>query len=483
MKKPPVVAILGHVDHGKSTLLDTLRKSSITKGEAGLPCVTAGEAGGITQSIGAYQLKTAAAEYTFIDTPGHEAFAKMRARGADVADVALLVVAADDGVKPQTLEALEHIKLAETPMIVVINKIDLPEANPTQVKTQLTKKGVLLEGFGGTVPVVEISAKTGKNLPELLEMIGLVYEMSEDTEGDARAPLVAAVIESKRDVQVGPVANVIIKKGKISIGDRVYCNELEAKVRALVDDNGKKVEIRLPGQPVQIIGFDEVVPIGAVITSIKIQNMETQKHKKDTKTQNTEGAIRNYILKADSQGTLQALVENVKAGVIVHSGVGEVTESDVLLAVSTKSVIIGFRVKDSVAAIKLAEHDGIKILVGEVIYQLLEDMEKLAKEKQSLDIILGRAKIVKIFKIGEQEIAGCIVEKGKLSTGDLVRVVQGDRIEGEGEIVQLKYRAQELMVAKANEECGILLSGEGGNKLKFGEGDVIVAYRKELNDE
>lgn len=480
MKKPPVIAILGHVDHGKSTLLDALRKSS-TKGLApDKSDITAGEAGGITQTIGAYQLKADTAEYTFIDTPGHEAFAKMRARGARVADIAILVVAADDGVKPQTLEALGHIQAAKTPMIVAINKIDTSEANADKVKAQLTEKGVLLEGRGGTVPVVEISARTGKNLPELLEMIGLVYEMSENTEGDENAPLAAAVIESKRNAQVGPVVNVIIKKGKISVGDRVYCNELEARVRALVDENGKKVEVRLPGQPVQIVGFKEVLPIGSVISGVP-QRHASQSH--GLHPQKNPGTFKNYILKADSQGTLQALVENIKTGVIVHSGVGEITESDVLLAVSTKSAIIGFRVKPSAAAIKLAEHDGIGILTGEIIYRLAADMEKMSEEKRNLDVELGRAKIVKLFKIGEQEIAGCIVEKGKLTVGDLARALRGKEIAGEGEISQLKYRAEEITAAKANEECGVLLSAGEGKKLKFGEGDVIVAYRKGLNNE
>lgn len=466
MKKAPVIAVLGHVDHGKSTLLDTLRKSNITGGEAG----------GITQSIGAYQLKKGTTEYTFIDTPGHEAFAKMRARGAEIADMALLVIAADDGVKPQTQEALQHIQAAKTPMIVVINKIDLTGAKPDQVKKQLAERGVLLEGFGGTIPTVEISAKSGKNLSELLEMIELVYEMSENTEADEKAALIAAVIESRRDTQVGPIVSVIIKKGKISIGDRLYCGEMEAKVRALVDENGKKVKMRLPGQPGQVVGFKEVVPVGSVITSEKAENGE-EGHREFK--ENTE-SDRRYILKGDSQGTLQALRENLKKGTIVYSGVGEISESDVLLAVSTKSIIIGFRVKPLKAAVKLAEHDGVKILTGEIIYRLLTDIEEAVLKKQNLDMELGRARIVKLFEIEGKEIAGCVVEKGKLTPGDTVKIMKDEEITGEGQIERLKCRAREVAVAKAGEECGVLMSAGEGRRLKFGEGDVIVAYRKGL---
>ncbi len=484
--RPPIIAILGHVDHGKTTLLDALRQTSLA----------AAEPGGITQTIGAFKVQSTINNQqltiTFIDTPGHEAFSKMRSRGANVADIALLVVAADGGVKPQTLESLSIIKSAQIPFIVVINKIDLDNANPQNVKTELAKHDCPVEGFGGTIPVVEISAKTGKNLPELLEMISLVWQLQQSSlqsPVSSLQQLEAPVIDSRLDPHSGPIANVIIRQGTLRLGDQIAAGAIAGKVKSLTGDLGQRLKQALPGDPVQVLGLKSVPPVGSVLThpdnrQSTIDNRQSTISNHQSTIDNQQLAITNVILKADSVATLETLQDSIASlpgskFSVVASGIGDITESDILMAASSNANIIGFRVKISKKRQQLAKNENVLIIADNIIYRLLERLTLLQKpEETKLPPETGRAKIIKIFTVKGVEIAGCIVESGKLEVGNSVFLFKDNIRLGPARVKQLKSRSDNIKEAKVGTECGVLLEPEsGGQKLKLSEGQDIIAYQ------
>lgn len=451
--RPPVVTVMGHVDHGKTTLLDQIRKTS----------VAVKEYGEITQHIGAYQVEVNGRKITFIDTPGHEAFAKMRRRGAQVTDLVVLVVAADDGVMPQTLESLEHIKEAKLPFIVAINKIDLPSANIERVKKQLVQKGVLLEGMGGDVVWVAISGKTGQGIGELLEMIQLMAEMAE-LKAEPSGPLKLAVIESRLDKARGPVATVIVQNGTLKVGKVIEVAGIKSKVRAMFNDQGKSVEEAGPATPVEILGLEKVPEIGEVFGERKAPHLEGENLK--------------IVLKADMSGSLEAILENLSPKVeVIEKGVGGISESDVLLAKTLGAILVGFNLKTSAGLQKLAEEEKVKVKTYRLIYELLEDLEKeitqLGKPKVGEEI-LGKAQIIAEFPYNKQRILGCRVIEGRVSRNDNVKIIRDDQEIGRSKIKSLKYLKEFIAKAERGRECGVLLEP----LLDFSPGDVLISYRQ-----
>jgi len=467
MFRPPIVVILGHVDHGKTTLLDALRPGSSS--------VTKTEIGGITQSIGAYQAKLGDKILTLIDTPGHAAFAKMRSGGAKIADVAVLVVAADDGVMPQTIEALDHIKNASVPLVVAVNKIDAPGANIDRIKAQLAEHECLVEGYGGSVPMVSISAKQKTNLNELLEMIVLVYELN-GKEALPDAPLKAPIIDSRLDRRIGPLVSVIVQEGILKIGQQIFAGTANGKIRALKNDLGQNIQTCLPGQPAQIQGFKQVPPIGATVVDQPLpvgtdsgQSIEAIA-KKITEDQ------KSFILRADSRGTLEALTGILPPkSVIISKNVGDVTESDVLLAESGNSVILAFRAEVPLSVKELAKPKNIRIFSGQIIYQLAEIIETLKEPIVTVETELGQALIVKIFQVGELKIAGCKVEKGRISVGNTVKIILGGQ-RRDGIIKSVKKANSDVSFAAAGEECGLLIIPKDGQNLSLSPQNVIIAF-------
>jgi len=467
MFRPPIVVILGHVDHGKTTLLDALRpgSSSITKTEIG----------GITQSIGAYQTKFGDKFLTLIDTPGHAAFAKMRSGGAKIADVAVLVVAADDGVMPQTVEALDHIKNAAIPLVVAVNKIDAPGANIDRIKAQLAEHECLVEGYGGSVPMVSISAKQKTNLNELLEMIILVYELN-GKEALPDAPLKAPIIDSKLDRRIGPLVSVIVQEGILKVGQQIFAGSASGKIRALKNDLGQNIQNCFPGQPAQIQGFKQVPPIGAMVVDQPLQAKNDYQQPGDTIVKKTTEDQKSFILRADSRGTLEALTGILPPkSVIISKNVGDVTESDVLLAESGNSVILGFRVEIPLSVKELAKPKNIRIFSGQIIYQLAEIIETLKEPVVMVEMELGQAVVVKIFQVGELKIAGCKVEKGRISTGNTVKIISNGQRQ-DGIIKSIKKGNSDVFLASAGEECGLLITTKDKQKLNLSPQNVIIAF-------
>lgn len=477
MLRSPIVVILGHVDHGKTTLLDAFRpvKKSLTSKEAG----------GITQSIGAYYVNFDQKYLTFIDTPGHAAFETMRRRGAEIADIAVLVVAADDGVMPQTIEALKHIQAAKIPYVVAINKIDLTENQPLKIKKQLAEHGCLVEGYGGDVPVVEISAKNKTNLSELLEIIWLAYAL-DGKENLPCSPLRAVVVDSRQDKRMGPLVSIIIYEGTIRLGDKLTAGDIPGKVKSMTDDLGQRTDICLPGQPVQILGFSGVPPVGAIISGKSSADLSTKQPPagSDTdgpqsdKIKEADNEQANFVLRADSFGTLEALKGVLpKTGQIISSQVGNVSGSDILLAESTKSIIVAFRVEIPRSVKLLAENQKIKILSDQIIYQLMEQVELLEKAAEPVETETGRAGVLRVFPLGKITVAGCKVESGKLQVGDSVWLVAGpNRIPAK--ITNIKQGKTDISTAPAGTECGILLEPENSQKLNFAPGNAIISIRK-----
>lgn len=472
--RPPVVAILGHVDHGKTTLLDHIRKTHVQEKEAG----------GITQSIGAYQAEFQGKKITFIDTPGHAAFSKMRSQGADVADIAILVVAADDGVKPQTIESISHIKEAKTPLIVAINKIDAPGASVETAKAQLTEHEVFVEGYGGNTPVVEVSAKKGKNINELLENILILTEL-EELPYKPEAKLEALIIEAQKDTKKGVLVSAIIQKGTLKIQDNIKTESASGRVRALYDENGKSKKQINPGEPVQILGFKNLPKVGEIITSIekgvqhdflieKPQNIPAVLEENEDKL--------NIILKADTLGSLEAIRGNLTDEInIIHAETGNITESDILLASTTGSIILGFNSKATGSIKKLAEIEGVMIKSYTIIYELLEYLEKrvLSILEPTIDEdVLGEAQILKIFDFGDIFIAGSQVNSGKISVGDTIHLKRNDKIIKDSRVKSLKTGKEDVNVVKSGNECGILLSPQLDIKKK----DIIISYNKKKEE-
>lgn len=466
--RPPVVTIMGHVDHGKTSLLDAIRHTS----------VAAKEAGGITQHIGAYQVEHAGKPITFIDTPGHAAFTKMRSRGAQVTDIVVLVVSATEGVKPQTVESIQHIKKAGVQYLVAMTKIDLPEKNPEMVKAQLTEHEVFVEGYGGDIVCVPVSAKTGEGLDKLLEMIQLVAELME-LKADPEALLEGVIVESKMDKQRGPVATVLVKQGTLKVGSVVFAGHVEAKVKAMTDAFGKPMKSAGPSTPVEVLGWSEVPLVGSFVSTVRAAAVARVQKQAVTTAEAQEGEKPKLklILKSDVAGTLEAIENSLSLDevILISTGVGDVAETDVLLAESTGALIIGFHVKVPSAVQKLAESTKVKIKVYAIIYDLIEDLQKqiLKLIEPSIDEEeLGTADVIAVFDIKGERIAGSKVKTGEIARGQMYHLKRGGKTVADPKIKSMKTSKTDIDVAKAGSECGIVFRNFNDVQI----GDQIVAY-------
>ncbi|MEX2028779.1 MAG: translation initiation factor IF-2 [Candidatus Curtissbacteria bacterium] len=460
--RPPIVSILGHVDHGKTTLLDAIRKSN----------VAAREHGGITQHIGAYQIEANGHLITFVDTPGHAAFEKMRSRGAEVADIVILVVAANDSVKPQTVEAIKHIQAAKKPTIVAITKVDLPDINLDKIKKDLQTQGITVEEYGGDSPVVKVAAPKGEGIPELLEVISLVWQMN-PVKSEPDAPLEAVVVESKMDKNRGPVVTVIVKKGTLSAGQKIVVESETISVKALIDDSGKNIKDAPPGKPVEILGFKKALDVGSIVadTINKTQENIPLSSYADiiAKAQSAKDKFK-IILKTDVLGSLEAVSANLPENILVlTSSVGDVNESDIDFAKVAGAPIITFGVKVNPKITANAQRGGVIIRSYNVIYELLDDLSDVvtgfqaAKEEAK---IKGRAKVVATFDIEGKRIAGCVVTFGRLKVGDEVSLK--DRAEI-AKITSIKRFKKDVESVANGQDCGILFAPI----LDFKEGDIV----------
>jgi len=491
--RPPVVTIMGHVDHGKTSLLDAIRKTK----------VTATEAGGITQHIGAYQVILDNKKITFLDTPGHEAFTAMRARGAQSTDIAILVVAADDGIMPQTVEAINHSKAAQVPVIVAINKIDRPAANPERVKQELTEHGLVPEEWGGDTICVPVSATQKTGLDELLEMILLVSEMLELKANPNRLAK-GVIIEAQLDKGRGPIATILVQKGTLKIGDSIVAGMVSGKVRAMVNDRGERVKKATPATPVEVLGLSDVPQAGDILRAVKDEKVakavaEERRLKRreeellsskrvtldDLFSQIQEGTIKdlNIVIKADVQGSVGALRESleklnneeVRVNVI-HGGVGGITESDIMLAAASNAIIIGFNVRPDQNSRKSAEQENVDIRLYRVIYNAIEDIKAAITgmlEPTYQENVLGRAEVRATFKVPKVgTIAGCYVLEGKITRQASVRLIRDSIVIHEGQLASLKRFKDDAKEVASGFECGIGI--EKFNDLK--EGDIIEAF-------
>lgn len=463
--RPPIITILGHVDHGKTTLLDALRKSS----------VAIHEAGGITQSIGASIVTTKEGrKITFIDTPGHAAFKKMRSRGARVCDIAILMVAADDGVKPQTKEAIEIIQKEQMPFIVCLSKNDLQSSDPDSAIIQLEKEEVLFEGKGGNVPVLKISAKEGKGLEDLLEMIMLLSDIN-GIKADPEGGLDAFVVETRKDKR-GSLASIVVRNGTIRTGQKISIDGVITKVRGLFDYMDKPVKEVLPGEPALVLGFDKMPVVGANICGLtgaidvseKIRTDFTPDHREPSDVK------LNLVIKSQSSGCLEALLSNLPTGVkVVSSGVGEIIEADVFAAKSAKDCrIFAFEVRVPMNISKLADTEGVKIESFDIIYKLFERIEEILKE--GVEEILGKAEIVASFPYENKKVAGCKVIQGKIAKDDKLKVFRGENFLSLVKAVSMKKEKKNINEAKQGEEFGVILQPQ----LDFTIGDMLVSVRK-----
>lgn len=475
--RPPIVVVMGHVDHGKTTLLDSIRKTN----------VAAGEHGGITQSIGAYQVEVdGGKKITFIDTPGHEAFTNMRSRGARVADIAILVVAANDSVMPQTVESIRIIKKANIPFIVAINKIDLPEANFDKVVQDLLRHEVMLENYGGDVPYVKISAKNGQGIKELLDLVGLLAEVKEIGK-IVTTELMAVVIESKLDKGRGALGTVVVKSGSLKVGEEIYINEKKSKIRALIDYTGAQIKEAPAGTPVEIIGLSEVPSVGSVVSNTVHPAAEEQEQETGEKSalnrSDQEGSQSlSLILKADALGTLEAITAQIPANVnLISSGVGEISEADVMLAKSTGGIILGFNVKVNAAALKLTETEKVLTRTYRIIYELLDELKDAAAGMlvpEEVEEVLGQGQVIAEFPFEKLRVCGTRVMDGRMARGDLVKITRAGVEEdggviGRAKIKSLRVGKDEANKAEKGKECGILLEPQ----VDFRIGDDIIAYR------
>lgn len=496
--RPPVVTIMGHVDHGKTKLLDAIRQTNVAEGEVG----------GITQHIGAYQIEVRGKRITFLDTPGHEAFTAMRARGAQVTDIVVLVVAADDGVKPQTLEAISHVKAARVPIIVAINKIDKPEANPALVKQQLAEAGVIVEEYGGDAPCVEVSAKMKWHIEDLLDMILLVAELQE-LKANPNKPAVGTIIEAELDRARGPIATVLVREGTLRLKDTVVVGETYGKVRAMMTDTGRRVKKADPAMPVVIMGLNDVpnagdtlqvVPDERTAREIALARQRQREAEKiraqravsldDLFNQIREGEIKelNIILKADVQGSIGAiehalnkLNENggeVKVN-ILHKATGAITESDVMLAVASRAIIIGFNARPDPAARRAAEREGVDIRFYNIIYELVDDVKKAMQgllAPRTREVVDGYAEVRQIFHLpGKLVAAGLYVTEGKALRNDRARVLRGGVVIHEGPLASLKRFKEDVREVAAGYECGATLSDFNDVQV----GDVLEFFHVE----
>jgi len=491
--RPPVVTIMGHVDHGKTTLLDAIRHTNVTSGEAG----------GITQHIGAYQVEVNGKKITFLDTPGHEAFTTMRARGAQVTDITVLVVAADDGVMPQTVEAINHAKAANVPIIVAVNKIDKPTANPDRIMQELTEYGLVPEAWGGDTIYVNISAKMRTNLEELLEMILLVAEVNDyKANPDKRAR--GTVIEAELDKGKGPVARVLVQHGTLHVGDAFVAGNCFGRVRAMVNDRGRRLKEAGPSTPVEITGLTEVPQAGDPFMVFEderkaraISERRAAKARESERGANArvtlddlykqikEGEIKdlNVIIKADVQGSVEALkgsllkidVEGVRVK-IIHSGVGAITESDVALASASNAIIIGFNVRPETQAKATAEQEGVDIRLHNIIYNVTDEIEQAMKgmlDPVVREVVIGHAEVRNVFRVSKVgTIAGCMVTSGKITRTAEARLIRDGIVVHQGKIGSLKRFKDDVREVAQGYECGLMIDGVSDIQ----EGDTIEAY-------
>ena len=491
-ERPPVITIMGHVDHGKTSLLDAIRTTNVVEGEAG----------GITQKIGAYQVVKDGKRITFIDTPGHEAFTDMRARGAQVTDIAILVVAADDGVMPQTVEAISHAKVAKVPIIVAVNKIDKPEANPMKVKQELMEHGIVSVEWGGDVEFVEVSAKKKINLDGLLDTILITSEILE-LKGNVKKRAKGVVLESRLDPKIGPIADILVQEGTLKIGDVIVAGEVQGKVKALLNDKGERVNTAIVSQPVEVIGFNNVPDAGD--TMYVIQNEQHAKRiveevRKERKIQETTKKTisleslsdqlkhedlkeLNLILRADSKGSVDALrdsllkLSNDEVAVnIIQAASGAITESDIKLAEAAGAIIIGFNVRPTTKALKEAETNKVEIRTSGIIYHIIEDIEKALAgmlDPEFKEEYQGRIEIKKVFKVSKVgNVAGCVVIDGKVKSDSNIRILRDNVVIYEGKLASLKRFKDDAKEVVAGQECG--LGVENFNDIK--DGDVVEAF-------
>ena len=492
---PPVVTIMGHVDHGKTSLLDTIRKTK----------VAAGEAGGITQHIGAYQVEVNGKKITFLDTPGHEAFTAMRARGAQVTHIAIIVVAADDGVMPQTREAIDHARAAKVPLIIALNKIDKANANPDHVKQQLAEIGVVIEEYGGDVVLVPVSARRGTGIDELLEMILLVAEV-QDIRANPNRPATGTIIEAKLEKNVGPMATVLIQQGTLKMGDNFVVGHLSGKIRAMFNDRGKRIQKAPPSTPVSILGLPEVPNAGDHLevvaderTAKQMAGKVAEQRRTDTMPlgqvsldtlymQMQEGKVKelNIVLKCDVQGSAEAIKnaltkvgeENIKVR-LIHEGIGNINETDVHLASASEAVIIGFNVKADGAAQRQAQKEGVDIRYYNVIYKLTDDIQAALTgmlEPTYREAIEGHAEVMQTFKAGKTTvIAGCRVTDGKITRSSSARITRNGEKVYDGKIASIRRGKDDVREVATGYECGITLE----DFTAFEVGDIIETFNQE----
>ncbi len=493
--RPPVVTVLGHVDHGKTSLLDYIKNSHVADREVG----------GITQHIGAYQVEIQGQPITFLDTPGHAAFTAIRARGARVTDIAVLVVAADDGIMPQTLEAINHAKAAEVPLVVAINKMDLPGADPERVKRQLSENELLVEDWGGDVVSVELSARTGDGIDDLLENLLLVAEISE-LRANPEKPATGVVIEAKLDRKRGPSATVLVSDGTLSIGDHIVAGSATGRVRAIIDDKGKNIEKVTPGCAAEVLGFGALPDAGDRMTvAASDRQAKSIAGDRDRATGSRPGQTRalsleevvnrvdigdvkelNLVLKADVQGSLEAIRQSLERLVdedakvrVLHTGVGAVTESDVLLASASEAIVISFSTGAEPSAERLADRMGVEIRNYNIIYQLIDDIELALHgmlQPVFTEVIVGRAEIREVFE-GRRgaQIAGCRVTEGRMVRNGAVRVTREGGNLAETTISSLRHFRDEVNEMNSGTECGVVLQSFND----FQVGDILEVFRQE----
>ncbi len=491
--RPPVVTIMGHVDHGKTTLLDTIRNSHVTQGEFG----------GITQHIGAYQVDVNGRKVTFLDTPGHEAFTAMRARGAQITDVVVLIVAADDGVMPQTKESIDHARAAKVPMVVAVNKIDKTGANPERVKTELMNEGVVPEEWGGDTVFVEISARNGQGVDDLLEAILLVTDMAE-LKANPNTLASGTVIEAKLDKGRGPVATLLVQQGTLHAGDSVVVGTAYGRIRKMTNDRGKEVKSAGPSMPVEIIGLNEVPQAGDVFMTYdsykKAAEIAGSREEKKIEQQRSSSSARsledmarmisegdvkeiNILIKADVQGSAEALkssfekleVGSVKVNVI-RSTVGTITESDIMLANASDAIIYGFNIRPTAAIRKKAEEEGVEIRLHNIIYKALEELESAMKGMLAPvyeEVITGQAEVRELFKVSKiGTIAGCYVTDGVIHRDSKVRLIRDGIVIYTGQLGSLRRFENDVKEVKSGFECGLTIENYNDEKI----GDVIEAF-------
>ena len=490
-----VVTIMGHVDHGKTKLLDAIRKTN----------VAAGEVGGITQHIGAYQVEVHGQRITFIDTPGHEAFTAMRARGARVTDIAVLVIAADDGVMPQTVEAIDHAKAAAVPIVVAINKMDLEDANPDRVKQQLSEHGLIIEEWGGDVICVPVSAKTQEGLEDLLENILIVAEVQE-LKANPQRPAVGTVIEAELDSTRGPMATMLVQAGTLHVADVIVADETCGKVKAMFNDRGKRLKTAVPSTPVKVMGLSAVPHAGdafAVVKNEQLARSIVTERQRQTAAASVRppramtleslygeistGKVKelSIVLKADVQGTLDAVrnglerlrEEQVRVN-IIHTATGIITESDVMLALASKGIVIGFNSRPATGARRLAETEGVDIRYYDVIYNLIEDVTKAMQgmlEPVYVEVIEGRAEVRQIFRVRGGRIAGCYVRDGTVTRGASARVLRQDQAIHTSRVASLRRFQEDAKEVQAGYECGVGIEGFQD----FQEDDVIELFSQQ----